>query len=200
MKQTILCFFAALLFAFSSNAQTFEITTKGVGEIEVGMNMDDVPASVKGLYDHIKIVTTPESYNEMDDETIPAYDTYYFMQGMEKVFYTVPNEDGVIPYISVTSKRLSYKGVRPQMSCREVLATKAKLIAGGTYGSCEFFCYFSFGDPNVNIWFEGSFSQQGENKMFNSIANDTGERVLKLNAADFMADAKIKEIVIQTLQ
>lgn len=199
MKNLFLILLSTLLFVAYANCQTISISPTGVGPVKLGMNIADVPKSVKGLYDHIKIVTTPESYNVRDDETIPAYDTYYFMQGMEKVFHTVPNEDGVISYISVTSKRLSYKGVHPQMSCRDVLKTTAKLMSSGAYASCEFSCYFRFEDPSITIWFptnnEGAFTQRGEDKLLN--ANEYSLRELRFDAADFKEATKVEAISIQ---
>lgn len=191
-----------LLTAYTSNTTPANgITPEGVGIIKVGMNLSKVPESVENLYDHIEIVTTPESYNEMDDETIPAYDTYYFMLDGEKMFHTVPNGDGTIPYLSVTSDKLSYKGISPNMSCREVLTSDAKLIAWGPYGSCEFFCCYRMDVSNIEIVFplsgEGSFSQQGYEKLCkNTNFKENSYYELDLVPEDFREDATISEIII----
>ena len=199
MKKLFLILLSTLLFVAYANCQTISISPTGVGPVKLGMNIADVPKSVKGLYDHIKVETTPEYYDEMEYETIPAYDTYYFMLDDEKMFHTVPSESGVITYLNVVSKKLSYKGVHPQMSCRDVLKTKAKLMSSGAYASCEFSCYFRFEDPNITIWFptnnEGAFTQRGEDKLLN--ANEYSLRELRFDAADFKEETKIETISIQ---
>lgn len=202
MKKLLFAVLGTMLFASCAFGQTINITPTGIGTIKIGMNINKLPKSVENLYDRIEVVTTPESYNEMDDETIPAYDTYYFMLGSEKMFHTVPLENGTIDYLVATSKKLSYKGIYPGMSCRELIASnKAKLVVSGYYGSCEFFCNFAVTDPNIEIYFPinngGSFSKQGQDKLLNDIATDSGNRELKLGAADFLEDAKITEIQIR---
>ena len=97
---------ALLVSSCSSSPEVYNITPEGVGPIKIGMNIKDVPEAIEGLYDHIEVVTTPESYDEMNDETIPAFDTYYFMLGEEKMFSTDPSTDGVVSFIKTFSLNL----------------------------------------------------------------------------------------------
>ena len=191
---------ALLLTACATNTTpTNEITPEGIGVIKVGMNLSEVPGSVENLYNNIAVVTTPESYNEMDDETIPAYNTVHFMLDGEEMFHTIPDNDGTITHLTVTTDKLSYMGISPKMSCREVLASDAKLVAWGPYGSCEFYCSYHTDVSNIEIIFplngEGAFSQQGYEKLCN-IGYKEGWYELNLEPEDFREDVSISEIII----
>ena len=197
---------ALLVSSCSSSPEVYNITPEGVGPIKIGMNIKDVPEAIECLYDHIEVVTTPESYDEMNDETIPAFDTYYFMLGEEKMFSTDPSTDGVISFIKTFSPKLSYNGVYAGMSCREVLASqKAKLTAWGTYASCEFYCCFSSDVPNIEFVVPlnngGFFTDGSYDKVFNLSMKMSGDSYesYELNIApeDIREEATITEVQIQ---
>lgn len=197
---------ALLISSCSSTPESYNITPEGVGPIKIGMNIKDVPSVVEGLYDHIEVVTTPESYDEMNDETIPAYDTYNFMLGAETMFCTVPSSEGVISCIRSVSPTLSYNGIYAGMSCREVLVSqKAKLTAWGTYASGEFYCCFSSDVPNIEFIVPlnngGFFSDSSFDKLLKLSIENSGDSYesYELNIApeDIREDATITEIQIR---
>lgn len=202
MKKAILAIATILLMTACAKNYPNNIHEDGIGPVLIGMDIKDVPGVVAGLYDNIEIKHTPACYDEMEDETIPAYDTYFFKLGKETIFSTSPSSDGEIEYLDATSPILNYRGIFPGMSCRDVLLTEAKLMAAGNYSSCYFYCCFRFADANhIDITFPitggASISRKGASKLYKTIEPaEGGYYELNFTQEDFRKNAKISKIQV----
>lgn len=207
MKKMIFGVLSLVLLSACGAPKEFEIHTQGIDSIRLGMTPADLPDMVEGLYDRIEVCTTSAYYDELYDETTPAYDTYNFMLGDERMFYAELSDQGKIGIIYITSAKLSYKGLHPGMKCSDALATDAKLMAFYTPGDCFYCCSFRFDEAsNIFINFPltdgGSFSEQGYDNAFAAAlkaSSVTDWYELEFKAEDFKPEATISEIQISSL-
>lgn len=207
MKKMIWGLLSLVFLSACGAPQGFDIHTKGIDSVLLGMAPAELPEAIEGLYDRIEVVTVPAYYDELYDETTPAYDTYNFMLGDERMFYAELSDQGEIGILRITSAKLSYRGIHPGMKCSDVLATDAKLMAFYAPGDCFYCCSFRFDDaPNIFINFPltdgGSFSEQGYNNAFAAAlkaSSMTEWYGLDFQAEDFKPEATISEIQISSL-
>jgi len=73
--------------AESPKAPVDQITAEGVGPLKLGMPMDEVPASVEGLYDSFK----KEKVDEWGDECLVSY-KLYFIKGDKTIFECIADD------------------------------------------------------------------------------------------------------------
>lgn len=177
MKKIIFSLAALALATACSNESPNNIHPKGIGPVKVGMSIEELPASIEGLYDEIVKIDVDAYYDEFEGDYVPARDQYQFNKDGAIAFSTeCPDGETVIPFLDAFSPELSYEGLHPGMSCKEALNTNAKLLAGGYPESCEFACLWGFDAPSIEAWCTGTllsqsgvdyFTQMSEEELYN---------------------------------
>lgn len=201
--------FSTFLFAWLFTACTvtndpIQITQQGIGPIKLGMNTNDLPAQINGLYDEIAIDHQDGFYDELEDEEFPPMDIYSFLLHGNVMFTTtLPTGQTTITQLTAISPILSYNGVHPGLACQKVLAAGAKLYSGGSIETCWFLCCFQFPDiNNIRILFKpfgehSAFTEKGYAKFIKEIEWQQRDDVYP---EDFNEDAIISEIQISSTE
>lgn len=192
----------AWLFTCCASNDSLQITPQGIGPIKLGMNINDLPTQINGLYDEIAIEHQDGFHDELDGEEYPPMDIYSFRLHGNTMFTTkLPAGQTIITQLTAVSPSLSYNSIHPGLSCQETLAAGAKLYSGGDIETCWFFCCFQFPDTdNIRILFDlfgehPAFTEKGYMKFFEGIE---WQRRDNIYLEDFNEDAAISEIQILT--
>ena len=111
----------------AKEASTPFVTPTGIGKIEIGERIDDVPASLNGLYDSIEAVEETE-YAEGGDEW--TAEVFYAKKDGQRVFKIIPDE-GKIWHIEVISPELKTEsGLGIDSTVEELFAAGGKAYCG----------------------------------------------------------------------
>ena len=177
-----------------------ELDPEGIGPVRLGMQIGEVPPQAEGWYAAIEIEHTDESYDLLDDEVIPAFDTYLFQLNGETMFKTALSDGTTkIYYLAAVSPRIGYKGIHPGMTVADALAAGVKCHVYGVYESCEFYCELKIDESPVQLHFQyqdgkTGFSKKGQKKLFGQ--NFMSGKILDVTGDDFQPDAVIESISI----
>lgn len=194
---------ALALAACGGADRSAELTPEGIGPVRLGMRLCEVPAQAEGWYDAIAVEHTDESYDEMEDETIPAFDTYLFLLNGETMFLTRSREgdEAAIEYLEAVSPRIGYKGIRPGMTVADALAAGAECHAAGEFGGYAdyFMAYLKVDDSSVYGSFDYlngcGFTEEYGLKLTKRGVID--REILDVTGADFRPDAVVESLTIR---
>lgn len=178
-----------------------ELDPEGIGPVRLGMQIGEVPPQVEGWYDAIEVEHTDKSYDDLECETIPAFDTYRFLLNGETMFKTsFQGGATTIDYLTALSPRISYKGIHPGMTVADALAAGAKCHAIGEFGGYAgyFSAYLAIDETGVTFLFD-YLNGHGFTQRFGQELADRGfieEGILDVTGDDFRPDAVVESISI----
>ncbi len=136
----------AILLAVScgnSAEQGFKITEDGLDVIKLGMNINDLPESIEGLYDELVV-----EHQEADDFMgTDAYDYYSFKLNGKEVIKT----DKDVSHLSISHPEAYLNGIHPGMSAYEAAKNGAEFVVYGSFESCEFFSWMRLGEAEIYL-------------------------------------------------
>lgn len=178
-----------------------ELDPEGIGPVRLGMQIGEVPPQAEGWYDAIEVEHTDESFDDLEYETIPAFDTYLFQLNGETMFRTsLRGGATTIDYLAAVSPRIGYKGIHPGMTVADALAAGARCHAMGEFGGYGgyFSAYLAIDDTGVSFLFD-YLNGHGFTQRFGQKLAERGlieNEILDVTGDDFRPDAVIESISI----
>lgn len=169
----------------------FTLTSQGVGCIQIGMKVTDIPETCEGLYNKVEKKVIPGG-DPNDFEAEPAHDQYLFYQGKVKVMEIsiTPEDEGAIHYLTVYSPHIeTEQGLHPGSPIKDLVNLTEGVewqIEGEYYGAVINGC--------IAIELKSKYlTPSGLNKYEDVFVN---EKEPKFFLKDFKPGSKIEEISV----
>lgn len=178
--------------------KTFELTTRGVGSLQLGSLFSDMSASNEGLYNKVKI----ESWEDPVSATGHTYSYELFWNDERVANFTLGRKEDPIKYICFYSPRILLpKGIRIGMTMREALKRGAKAYARTDMldeSACGIVMTVHLNKQYCliigDVTKQEDFSESGWKKALN--LPDNAYTTIDLNEKDIASGAKLNGVII----